>query len=102
MQKIKVGDKVIVIAGTHKGETGAVKAIDFKKNRIQVEKLAIRKKHQKRSQNDEGGIVSIEGTIALSNVMIYNEKNKAPDKVKIVYNKTNKVRYYKKTNSQIK
>lgn len=70
MSKIKVGDTVRVIAGTEKGREGKVLRIDHKNNRVVVEGVKMITKHTKQSaQNPNGGILRVEGTIDLSNVM---------------------------------
>ena len=78
MQKIKLNDEVIVIAGKDKGSTGTVtKVTDVK---VVVEGLNIAKKHVKANPNtgSTGGILDIEMPMAISNVAIYNEKTDYP------------------------
>jgi large subunit ribosomal protein L24 len=75
MQRGKVhvrrGDRVKVIAGNYKGATGQVLRVIPGKNRIVVEGINVRKRHQRPSQeNPEGGIVSFEAPIDASNVML--------------------------------
>ena len=70
MMKIKKGDMVQVIAGKDKGKSGKVIEVDHKKGRIRVEGVNIITKHTKPSmRNQQGGIVTTEGTIDASNVM---------------------------------
>lgn len=73
--KIKKGDQVKVIAGKHKGTVGLVMNILRKKQRVVVEGITI-KKHQKPTQNDEGGIKDIPTTIHISNIALLDSKNK--------------------------
>ncbi len=69
--KIKVGDTVQVITGKDKGKEGKVIRIDHKKNRVIVEGVNMLTKHNKVSQrNPNGGIIHLEGSIDLSNVML--------------------------------
>jgi large subunit ribosomal protein L24 len=69
--KIKKGDEVEVVAGAEKGKTG--KVLSIRNDRVVVEKVALRKKHQKPSQeNQEGAIVEIEGSIHYSNIKKIN------------------------------
>lgn len=75
MQRGKVhvrrGDRVKVIAGNYKGATGQVLRVIPGQNRIVVEGINVRKRHQRPSQeNPEGGIVSFEAPIDASNVML--------------------------------
>ena len=76
--KIKKGDKVQVIAGQDKGTVGEVKAVFPKTNKVIVEGVNIRKKHQKPNQiNPDGGIVDKEMPIDASNVKLDEGKKKA-------------------------
>lgn len=68
---VKKGDTVEVIAGNHKGSTGAVLQVLPVKNQVLIEGVRMIKKHQKRSQAfPEGGIVEKEGPIHISNVKL--------------------------------
>ncbi len=69
--KIKKGDTVRVIAGKDKGKEGKVSSVDVKKHTVVVEGVNMHTKHTKPSaQNQNGGIVSEEGPIDISNVML--------------------------------
>ena len=69
--KIKKGDTVRVIAGKDKGKEGKVSSVDLKKNTVTVEGVNMHTKHTKPSaQNQNGGIVTQEGPINASNVML--------------------------------
>jgi large subunit ribosomal protein L24 len=95
---VKKGDKVQVISGKDKGKQGVVLAAFPKKNRVLVEGVNIVKKHVKPSQaNPQGGIISTEAPIHVSNVMPLDPKTGTPTRVgyKIVDGK--KVRYAKKS-----
>jgi large subunit ribosomal protein L24 len=95
---VKKGDKVQVISGKDKGKQGVVLAAYPKKNRVLVEGVNIVKKHAKPSQlNPQGGIISKEAPIHVSNVMPLDPKTGTPTRVgyKIVDGK--KVRYAKKS-----
>ena len=71
---IKKGDIVQVLTGKEKGKTGKVLNILKKKNRVVVEKLNLIKKHQRPDSKGKGGIVEKEGSIHLSNVMLFCSK----------------------------
>jgi len=79
MAKIKKGDTVLVIAGKDKGLTG--KVLDLDSKRILVEGVNRVKRHTQESTGDRGakvgGILTIEASIAISNVMIVDEDGKA-------------------------
>lgn len=68
---IKKGDKVFVLAGRDKGKTGKVIYVYPKKGRALIEGINLVKKHLRKSQqNPQGGIVSRETTIHLSNLSL--------------------------------
>ncbi|OXS73858.1 50S ribosomal protein L24 [Domibacillus enclensis] len=95
---VKKGDKVMVITGKDKGKTGVVLAAFPKKDRVLVEGINIVKKHAKPSQlNPQGGILSQEAAIHVSNVMLLDPKTNEPTRVgrKVVDGK--KVRVAKKS-----
>ena len=73
--KIKKNDTVKVVCGKDKGKTGKVVKVDNNKGRVIVQGLNIVKKAQKpKSQNEKGGIISIEAAMDISNVMIVCKK----------------------------
>jgi large subunit ribosomal protein L24 len=66
-KRLRPGDEVVVIAGNDKGKTG--KILSCKDERIVVEGINVRKKHMKRTQqNQKGQIIDIECSIHISNV----------------------------------
>jgi len=72
---IKEGSTVEVIAGKDKGVTGTVLQVIASKDRVVVEGVNVRKKHQKPSAaNQEGGIVDQEASIHISNVKLVSDK----------------------------
>ena len=79
MAKIKKGDSVLVIAGKDKGVTG--KVLDLDSKRILVEGVNRVKKHTRETTGDRGakvgGIMTVEASIAISNVMLVDEDGKA-------------------------
>jgi large subunit ribosomal protein L24 len=98
--KIKVGDTVQVIAGKDKGKEGKVIRIDHKKGRVVVEGVNMLTKHNKVSaQNPNGGIIHVEGSIDLSNVMYV--KNGKPTRVGFEVRDGKKVRIAKVDGSVI-
>ena len=68
--KLKKTDKVIVIAGKDKGKQGKITKILRKQNKIVVEKINMRIKHIKKSQNKAGEKITFEAPIDASNVML--------------------------------
>jgi large subunit ribosomal protein L24 len=80
--KIKMKDKVIVLAGKDKGKTGEVTAVFPKENRVKVSGVNMLGRHTKPSQgNPQGGIVRSEGTIHVSNIALIDPKTKKPTRV---------------------
>lgn len=72
--KIKKDDKVIVIAGKDKGKIGKVLKTLPRTERVVVQGVNIQTKHTKpRGPKQQGGIVKAEGSIHVSNVMVYND-----------------------------
>jgi len=79
---VKKGDKVRVISGKDKGKTGVILASYPKDSRVLVEGVNIVKKHSKPSQvNPQGGIISFEAPIHVSNVMPIDPKSGNPTRV---------------------
>lgn len=100
--KIKKGDKVIVIAGANKGKTGIVQKVHRKLEKVVVEGVNVRKKHQKPTQNrPEGSIVEIYAPIHVSNVAIIDPKTKKATRISYQVVKGKKVRITKASGSQI-
>lgn len=95
---VKKGDKVQVITGKDKGKQGIILEAYPKKDRVLVEGVNIVKKHSKPSQmNPQGGIMTQEAPIHVSNVMPIDPKTGQPTRVgyKVVDGK--KVRIAKKS-----
>ena len=66
--KIKTGDKVIVLTGKDRGKTGEVIKVYPKDSRILISGINVVKKHTKPSRISDGGIISKELPIHISNV----------------------------------
>ena len=95
---LQKGDKVIVITGKDKGKTGTIQKVISEKNRVVVEGVNIRKKHNKPTQaNPDGGIVEVYAPIDASNVMLVDPKTKKPARIGHKEVKGKKVRYAKKS-----
>jgi len=95
---VKKGDKVQVIAGKDKGKQGVILAAFPKQNRVLVEGVNIVKKHSKPSQvNPQGGIITKEAPIHVSNVMPLDPKAGVPTRVGYKTVDGKKVRIAKKS-----
>ncbi|ALC87336.1 MULTISPECIES: 50S ribosomal protein L24 [Bacillaceae] len=100
---VKKGDKVKVISGKDKGKTGVILTAYPKKDRVLVEGVNIVKKHMKPNQaNPQGGIVSQEAAIHVSNVMLIDPKTGEPTRVGYKVEDGKKVRVAKKSGEIIK
>ena len=100
MMKIKKGDTVKVIAGKDKDKEGKVIAVNVKNNTVLVEGVNMVTKHSKPSMaNQQGGIITKEAPIHVSNVM-YLHKGKAT-RVGYKMDGDKKVRFAKATGEVI-
>jgi len=79
--KIRKGDKVVVLAGRDKGRTGEVIAMRPDENRALVRGVNMVKRHQRQTAQQEGGIISKEGPVHLSNLAIADPKDGKPTRV---------------------
>ncbi|KTC65217.1 50S ribosomal protein L24 (plasmid) [Legionella adelaidensis] len=99
MKRIRSGDTVIVIAGKSKNHVGKVTRVEGEK--VVVDGANLIKKHVKPNPqiNQQGGIVTKEAPLHISNVALYNPVSKKADKVgfKFIEKDGNKqkVRYFK-------
>jgi large subunit ribosomal protein L24 len=99
--KIRKGDKVIVLSGRDKGRTGEVFEVRPAESRALVRGVNMVKRHQKQTQNREGGIISMEAPVHLSKIAIVGKDGK-PTRVgfKIQADGT-KVRVAKRSGAEI-
>jgi large subunit ribosomal protein L24 len=100
---VKKDDTVFVITGKDKGKKGRVIAAFPRENRVLVEGVNMIKKHSKPSQqNPQGGIITQEAPIHVSNVMLTDPKSGQPTRVgyKVLEN-GQKVRVAKKSGEVI-
>lgn len=79
--KIKKGDKVIVLAGKDRGAEGEVVSVMPTENRVVVRGVNLIKKHQKQTQTEQGGIISREAPIHVSNVALRDPSTGKPTRV---------------------
>ncbi|KXK26191.1 MAG: 50S ribosomal protein L24 [candidate division WS6 bacterium OLB20] len=100
--KIKKGDTVQVITGKDRGKTGKVLRVFRLTDRVVVEGVNIQKRHRKATnQNEQSGIVSFEGPIHVSNVMIVDPKDNKPSRIGYTIEKGEKTRVSKRSGSKI-
>ena len=113
MASIKKGDNVQVITGADKGKQGQVLAVLTESNKVIVQGVNLKTKHNRVSQNDrgvkQGGIETIEAPIHISNVQVVDPSTKKPTRLgarldKVTKNgatKTVRVRVAKKSGKDI-
>ena len=100
--RIKKGDKIIVTSGKNKGLTGEVLKIITEKNRALVRGVNLVKRHTKPTQNSTGGIIEKEGSINISNIAYYDEKEKKASRIGFKFLEDGrKVRFSKKSGEVI-
>jgi large subunit ribosomal protein L24 len=99
--KIRKGDKVVVLTGRQKGMTGEVFEVRPDEGRALVRGVNLVKRHQKQTPQQEGGIVSKEAPIHLSN-LAYVDKDGKPTRIGFkVRSDGTKVRVAKRTGAEI-
>ncbi len=79
--KIRKGDKVVVLTGRDKGRSGEVVEVRPDDARALVRGINMVKRHQRQTANQQGGIISKEGTIHLSNLALADPKDGKPTRV---------------------
>ena len=101
MQKIRKGDKVVVLAGKDKGRTGEVLRVLPKEDRALVRGINIVVRHQRQTQNQEGGLIRKEAPIHLSNLAVADPKDGKPTRVGFKVEGDKKVRVAKRSGETI-
>ena len=101
MQKIRKGDKVVVLAGKDKGRTGEVVQVMPKEDKAVVRGVNMIARHQKRSASQEGGIIRKEAPLHLSNIAIADPKDNKPTRVGFDFRDGKKVRIAKRSGEVI-
>ena len=99
----KVGDEVVVIAGSDKGKTGKIVKTLRNENKVIVEGVHVVKKHQKPNGQETGGILEVAAPINASNVMIIDPKTKKRTRIGHTTDTETgkKIRITKKSNEKI-
>ena len=100
--KIKKGDKVVVLTGRDKGRSGEVIEVRPTESRALVRGVNMVKRHQKQTPQREGGIISKEAPINLSNIAVADPKDGKPTRVGFeVLDDGRKVRVAKRSGERI-
>ena len=79
--KIKKGDRVVVMTGRDKGKRGEVIRVMPDESRALVRGVNMVRRHQRQTAQQEGGIISKEGPIHLSNLAVEDPKDGAPTRI---------------------
>jgi large subunit ribosomal protein L24 len=103
--RIKKGDTVIVITGRDRGRKGEVIEVRREAGRALVRGVNMVKRHQKQSPTAEGGIISKEAPIHLSNIALADPKDGKPTRVGFKFEgegeARKKVRFAKRSGAEI-
>ena len=100
--KIRKGDKVIVTTGRDKGRTGEVIEVQPDRGRALVRGINMVKRHQKQTPQQDGGIISKEATVHLSNLALADPKDGKPTRIGFkIGNDGRKVRIAKRSGVEI-
>ena len=100
--KIKKGDHVVVLTGKDKGKHGEVLKVVPEENRAIVKGVAMIRRHQRQTATQDGGIISKEAAIHMSNLAIEDPKDGKPTRVGFKFLKDGrKVRFAKRSGEVI-
>ena len=103
--KIRKGDKVVVLTGRDKGRTGEVIEVHPAKARALVRGVNMVKRHRKQSGAQEGGIISKEASVHVSNLALTDPGDGKPTRVGFKYvgegDARRKIRFSKRTGVEI-
>ncbi|WP_072392912.1 50S ribosomal protein L24 [Hyphomicrobium sp. CS1GBMeth3] len=96
--KIKKGDSVVVLTGRDKGKRGEVIEVRPKENRAVVRGVNVVRRHQRQTASQEGGIISKEAAIQISNLAVEDPKDGKPTRIGFrILDDGKKVRFAKRS-----
>ncbi|WP_424933730.1 50S ribosomal protein L24 [Amaricoccus macauensis] len=99
--KLRKGDNVIVLAGKDKGKKGEISQVLPKDNKAIVSGVNVAIRHQRQTQNSQGGRIAKEMPIELSNLALVDPKSGEATRVGFRIEDGKKVRYAKKSGEVI-
>ena len=100
--KIKKGDHVVVLTGKDKGKHGEVLKMMPTENRAIVKGVAMIRRHQRQTATQDGGIISKEAAIHISNLALEDPKDGKPTRVGFKFLKDGrKVRFARRSGEVI-
>jgi large subunit ribosomal protein L24 len=79
--KIRKGDHVVVLTGKDKGKHGEVLKVMPSENRAIVKGVSLMRKHQRQTAQQEGGIITKEASIDISNIALEDPKDGKPTRI---------------------
>lgn len=79
--KIRKGDHVVVLTGKDKGKKGEVLKVMPSENRAIVQGVAMVRRHQRQTTTQEGGIITKEAPVNISNIALEDPKDGKPTRV---------------------
>lgn len=100
-QRIRKGDNVVVIAGRDRGKSGEVLKVLPSENRAVVRGVNLVRRHQRQTPQVQGGIITKEMPIHLSNISLAEPSDGKPTRIGFRFVEGRKVRYAKRTGDQI-
>jgi large subunit ribosomal protein L24 len=99
--RIRKGDRVVILAGKDRGVEGSVLKVDPRADRVTVQGVNIIKRHQKPSAQSQGGIVTREAPVHISNVALVDPKDGKPTRIGFEIRDGKKVRVAKRSGEVI-
>ena len=99
--KLKTGDRVVVLTGRDKGKEGDILRVIPSEGRAVVSGINMVTRHQRQSQNTQGGRLQMEAPIQLSNLALVDPKDGGPTRVGFRFEDGKKVRFAKKSGETI-
>lgn len=102
MQRLRKGDNVQVLAGKDRGRTGSIERMMAKDAKAIVLGVNMFKRHVRKMNNVEGGIIEIAKPLNLSNLGLVCPSCKRPTRVGFQIEAGKKVRVCKKCRKEIK
>lgn len=100
-QKLRKGDKVIVLAGKDKGKEGEIASVDPKAGKAVVSGVNTAIRHTRQSAQGQGGRIPTDMPVDLSNLAIVDPKDGGATRVGFRMEDGKKVRYAKKSGALI-
>lgn len=92
MQRVRVGDQVVVISGNHKGKRGRVRQVLSERQAVVIDGVNLVKRHVKATPQQAGGIVEKPAPIDLGKVMLLDPESGKPTRVRYEVRDGEKVR----------